>query len=142
MSNILDGKLVKREPVKGSHREVVRAVVVDSELPGEVIQGIKTVAGIEVLLILAVTSLHFTVVARRVGADELVADTQLCGSGFKESRETRLLLEKRLVNSKPLSVWTHSTRIPRRTYHLNYFSENPRRKRWAAPGKQPGSSNV
>ncbi len=31
--------------------------------------------------------------------------------------KSRLLLEKRLVNSKPLSVWTHSTRMPRRAYH-------------------------
>ena len=47
----------------------------DSELPGEVIQRVKTAAGIEALLILAVTTLHFTVVARRIGSDELVADT-------------------------------------------------------------------
>ena len=33
-------------------------------------------------------------------------------------RRRRLLLEKRLVNSKPLSVWTHSTLMPRRTYHF------------------------
>ena len=49
------------------------------ELSGEVIQGVKTVAGIEALLILAVTTLHFTVVAGRVGTDELVPDTQLGG---------------------------------------------------------------
>ena len=54
-----------------------------SELSGEVIQGVKTVAGIKALLILAVTTLHFTVVARRVGTDELVPDTQLGGSGLK-----------------------------------------------------------
>ena len=62
----------------------------DSELPGEVIQGVKTVAGIEALLILAVTTLHFTVVAWSIGADELVADTQLGGSGLKQSREIPL----------------------------------------------------
>ena len=39
----------------------------------------------------------------------------------KRVGRSRLLLEKRLVNSKPLSVWTHSTRIPRRAYHLNNF---------------------
>ena len=33
----------------------------------------------------------------------------------------RLLLEKRLVNSKPLPVWTHSTRMPRRAYHFTSF---------------------
>ena len=62
----------------------------DSELPGEVIQGVKTVAGIEALLILAVTTLHFTVVAWSIGADELVADTQLGGGGLKQSREIPL----------------------------------------------------
>ena len=61
-----------------------------SKLSGEVIQGVKTVAGIEALLILAVTTLHFTVVARRVGTDELVPDTQLGGSGLKQSREIPL----------------------------------------------------
>src|SRR5699024_1344595 len=62
----------------------------DSELSGEVIQGVKTVAGIEALLILAVTTLHFTVVAGRVGADKLVADTKLGGSGLKQSGEIPL----------------------------------------------------
>ena len=60
------------------------------ELSGEVIQGVKTVAGIEALLILAVTTLHFTVVAGRVGADKLVADTKLGGSGLKQSGEIPL----------------------------------------------------
>ena len=62
----------------------------DSRLPGEVIQGVKTVAGVKALLILPVTSLHFTVVERRVGADELVADPQLSGSGLKQSRKIPL----------------------------------------------------
>ena len=57
----------------------------DSELPGEVIQGVKAVAGVKALLILAVAALHFAVVARRVGADELVSDTQLGGGGLKQS---------------------------------------------------------
>ena len=46
-----------------------------SELSGEVIQGVKVAARIEALLILAVTSLHFTVMAWSVGADELMTDT-------------------------------------------------------------------
>ena len=60
------------------------------ELPGEVVQGVKAAAGIEALLILAVTSLHFTVVARCIGADELVPDTQLGGGGLKQSRKIPL----------------------------------------------------
>ena len=57
----------------------------DSELPGEVLQGKESVRRIEALLILAVAALHFTVVTRRIGADELVPDTQLGGSRLKES---------------------------------------------------------
>ena len=61
-----------------------------SELSGEAIQGVKAAAEIEALLILAVTTLHFTVVAGRVGADKLVADTKLGGSGLKQSGEIPL----------------------------------------------------
>ena len=86
----MDGEFARRKPAKGPHREVVGATVMDSELFGEVIQGVKAAAGIEALLILAVTTLHFTVVARRVGTDELVPDTQLGGSGLKQSGEIPL----------------------------------------------------
>ena len=61
-----------------------------SELLGEVIQGVKAAAGIKAFLILAVTTLHFAVVARRIGPDELVPDTQLGGGGLKQSREIPL----------------------------------------------------
>ena len=74
MSNILDGELVRRGPVKRSHREVVGAAVMDSELLGEVIEGVETVTGVKALLILPVASLDLAVVARCVGTDELVAD--------------------------------------------------------------------
>ena len=57
----------------------------DGKLLCEVIQGKESVRRIEALLILAVTTLHFAVVTRRIGADELVADTQLGGSRLKES---------------------------------------------------------
>ena len=56
----------------------------DSELHCKVIQRVKAVAGVEALLILAVAALHFAVVARRVGTDELVADTQLGSGGLKQ----------------------------------------------------------
>ena len=74
MSNILDGEFCGRKPAEGSHGEVVGTAVMDGELLGEVVQGIKTVAGIEALLVLPVAALHLSVVARGVGADELVAD--------------------------------------------------------------------
>ena len=90
LSNILDSEFVWRKPTKRSHGEVVGAAVVDSELHCKVIQGEKAAAGIEAFLILSVTTLHFAVVARRIGADEFVANTQLDSSGLKQSREIPL----------------------------------------------------
>ena len=43
--------------------EVVGAVVVDSELLGEVVQGVKAVGGIETFLVLPVAALYLAVVA-------------------------------------------------------------------------------
>ena len=57
----------------------------DSKLFCEVIQGIKAVAGIKAFLVLPVAALHFSVVAGRVGTDELVSDAKLGGSGLKQS---------------------------------------------------------
>ena len=74
----------------------------DSELHCKVIQGVKTVAGIEAFLILAVTALHFTVVARRVGSDELVADTQVGGGGLKQSREIPLAVGETIGKFKAI----------------------------------------
>ena len=94
LSNILDSEFVRRKPTKRSRGEVVGAAVVDSELSGEVIQGVKTVAGIEAFLVLTVAALHLAVVARRIRPDELVADTQLGGGGLKQSREIPLAIGK------------------------------------------------
>jgi len=75
---------------------------VGSELSGEVIQGVEAAAGIEAFLILAVTTLHFTVVAWSIGADELVADTQLGGSGLKQSRDIPLAVGKAVGKLKAI----------------------------------------
>ena len=75
LSNILDGELVRRKPAKRPHGEVVGAAVVDSELHCKVIQGVEAVAGVKAFLILAVAALHFAVVSRRIGPDELMPDT-------------------------------------------------------------------
>ena len=99
--------------MEGSHRKVVGTGMMNGELLCKVIQRVEVVARIEALLILTVAALDFAVVPRRIRADQLVPDAQLGNSVCK----SRLLLEKRLVNSKPLSVWTHSTRMPRRAYH-------------------------
>ena len=50
----------------------------DGELLIKIVQRIKTVAGIEVFLVLPVAALYLAVVAGRVGTDELVVYTELC----------------------------------------------------------------
>ena len=45
---------------------------------------------VEALLVLSMTTFHLSVVPGRIGADELVADTQLGGGGLKQSREIPL----------------------------------------------------
>ena len=102
LSNILDGELGRRKPFKRPHREVVGAAVVDGKLLCEVIQGKESVRRIEALLILAVAALHFAVVTRRIGPDELVADTQLCGGGLKQSREIPLAVGKTVGELKSI----------------------------------------
>ena len=59
----------------------------DSKLLVKVIKREKAVTGIKALLVLPVAAFHLAIVAGCVGTDELVADTQLSGGGFKESRQ-------------------------------------------------------
>ena len=74
--------------MKWPHREVVGTAVVDSEMVGKVDERIGLVAGIKTLLILPVAALYFTVGTGSVGTNELVADTQIIGSGFKQGGHT------------------------------------------------------
>ena len=74
----------------------------DSELSGEVIQGVKTVAGIEAFLVLTVAALHLAVVARRIRPDELVADTQVGGGGLKQSGEIPLAVGETIGKFKAI----------------------------------------
>ena len=94
LSNILDSELIRRKPVERPHGEIVGAAVMNSELPGKVVERVKTVTGIETFLILPVTSLHLVVVAGRVGADEFVPYAQFRSSGFKESWQIPLAVGK------------------------------------------------
>ena len=70
MSNILDGKLKRRKPTKGSHREVVGAAIVDGELLCKVVWRVEAVAGVKTFLILAAAALDLAVVARGIRANE------------------------------------------------------------------------
>lgn len=93
----------------------------DGKLLCKVIQGIEQAARVEAFLILAVAALDLAVVARRVRTDQFMPDIQFGGSFSNSVGKLRLLPEKRLVNSKPLSVWTHSTCMPLRAYHARSF---------------------
>ena len=82
----MDSELGGREPAEGSHREVVRAAIVNGKLLCEIIQRIESVAGVKTFLILAVAALDLAVVARGIRANALVANAQLSGSLFKQRR--------------------------------------------------------
>ena len=102
LSNILDSELQGRKPAKGPHREVIRTTIMDSKLLGEVVQGIKAVTGVKVLLVLPVATLYFAVMSRRIGADELMTDAQLGGSGFKQSGDVPLAVGKAVSKLKAI----------------------------------------
>lgn len=56
------------------HGKVVGTAVMDSKLLFEVCKRIKTAAGIETLLVLAVAALYLAIVSRGVRPDELMTD--------------------------------------------------------------------
>lgn len=56
----------------------------DSELFGKVVQREKAVVVVEAFLVLAVAAFHLAVVTRCIGADELVADSQIGGCFLKQ----------------------------------------------------------
>ena len=74
----------------------------DSKLLCEVIQGVKTVGGIEAFLVLPVATLHLAVVAGSVGADELMSDAQRGSGGLKEGRQIPLAVGKAVGKLKAI----------------------------------------
>ena len=84
LSNILDSELCRRKPTKRSHRKVVGTTIVDRKLLSEVLKRIEGVTGIEPLLVFAVAAFNLAIMARSVGTDELVTDTQLSGGILKQ----------------------------------------------------------
>ena len=60
--------------MKGPHRKVVGAAVVDSKLLSKVVKRVKAAAGVETFLILPVAAFYLAVVSGRIGADELMSD--------------------------------------------------------------------
>lgn len=76
-------------------------------------KGKEAVAGIEALLTFPMAALRLAVAPLGVRRDQLVPDAGSAAVFSKRAGISRLLLENRFVNAKPLSVWIHSTSIPR-----------------------------
>ena len=96
--------------------------MVCSELHTKIGKREETVCVVETLLVFAVAAFHLAVMAGRVGTDQLVPDSKPCSGQSKRVSRSFLLVEKRLVNSIPLSVCTHSTRTPWRWNQATIFS--------------------
>lgn len=118
LSNKLDSEGNRGMPIERPHRKVVEMAVINSKLFDKVTERVKGTAGIEAFLVLMVTALHFAVMPRCIGANPLMPDVHLSGSLLKKREGTFPAARKRLVNSKPLSVWTYSTRVPFLAYQF------------------------
>ena len=70
--------------MKRTHGTGVAPTLVGSFLPTKVGEGIETMRVVEALLVLSMTTFHLSVVPGRIGADELVANSQLSGRCLKE----------------------------------------------------------
>ena len=66
----------------------------DSKLLCKVVQGVKAVAGVKAFLVLPVAALHFAVVARCIGTDQLVADAKPDSGGLEEGGHVPLAVGK------------------------------------------------
>ena len=74
--------------------------MVGSFLPTKVGEGIETVCVVETLLVLTMAAFHLSVVAGRIGADELVANSQLFGRCLKEGFQVALAAGKAIGEFK------------------------------------------
>ena len=94
LSNILDSigtkELTGREPVKGSHREIVAAILVGSELPTKIHEREEGMSVVETLLILAVAALHLAVMPWRVRSNQFVMNAVACKRRFEQGRDIAL----------------------------------------------------
>ena len=76
--------LTRRKPAQWTHRAVICATLVRSELRTKVGQREETVRVVEELLVFAVTSFYLAVMPRGIWPNELVADAKGGSSRFKE----------------------------------------------------------
>ena len=71
-------------PGQGTHRKSVVLTLPDSKLLLEILERKEFVGSIEFLIIFAVTALYLAIVSWSERTDQLVADSQLSQSFFKE----------------------------------------------------------
>ena len=100
----------------------------DGELFREVIQRVKRVAGIETLLILAVAALDLAVVARGVGADQLMPDAKRGSSPLKQRRQIALAVGKTVGKFGPV--------VRPDIFHWYASAGSRQRNRWTAPDRR------
>ena len=93
-----------------------------SELRTKIGERVEAMRIIEALLVFPVAALYFAVVAGCVWTDQFVSDSKARGGQLKACGQISSAVGKRLVNSNPLSVCTHSTRTPRRLNQAAIFS--------------------
>lgn len=99
-------------PAEGTHREMVGAGLVSSELLTKVGSGVEAVGVAEMLAVFFVVALDFAVVSGRVGPDRLLAYARAAAVASKSFWDSHIDVEKWFVNSKQLSVCTHSALMP------------------------------
>ena len=83
--------MLRREPVKGTHREIIILSAPDSKLLLVVVEGKELVAGIEILIIFAVAALDLSVMPGSKRLNAFVLDTKLIQRYFKECFLVRAL---------------------------------------------------
>ena len=100
--------------MKRTHGTGVAQALGGSFLPTKVGEGIETVRVVETLLVLTMTTFHLSIVAGRIGADELVPNSQLSGRCLKESFQVTLAVGETIGKLK--------TVIGLDTLHSNAFA--------------------
>ena len=86
--------------MKGTHGTGVAQALVGSFPPTKVGEGIETVCVVKALLVLTMAAFHLSIVAGRIGADELVANSQLSGRCLKEGSQIALAAGKTIGELK------------------------------------------
>ena len=86
--------------MKRTHGTGVAQALGGSFLPTKVGEGIETVRVVETFLVFSMAAFHLSIVAGRIGADELVANSQLSGRCLKEGFQVALATRKAIGEFK------------------------------------------